>query len=601
MSDAKQFSIGGQTVALKDEVARTSKLDKADVAPSETSPATSEHVVGEILFYNGRLYKVTAAISVGDTLVENTNIEATTLGEVMQEGGGGTVIVPVPTANETSFTYNGTVQGITFNGLDTSKVIITNGTATDAGSYTATVQLKNSNMIWSDTTTTPKTFNWSIGQATPTLSASPSSMTFDKTSSSAVGLTITTDSDATPALSGYDTDIVTVSGSGTAYTVTPTQKTGSTSITISLAATTNYTAASTTVSITAKFVTIYGVEWDGTSTTKLSRTDASESFVDPSPAVNNGTGSSPFDNCAPWKDIKRQTSANSGEVVYIPKFWVKITKTGSKLKIQIADGEVEGFVPAPAFQDAGDGRGELDYILVGRYHCASDFKSKTGVKPHANITRAAFRTGIHNLGTDVYQWDYAVRLTLFYLYLVEFADWNSQATIGYGCGNNSGTQNMGATDAMQYHTGTAAANRTTYGVGVQYRYIEGLWDNVYDFVDGIYFSGADVYIVKNPENFSDTSNGTKIGTRPTTGNYISAFFVGTGEYAAFIYPSEVAGSESTYVCDFCGYSASGVVLFAGGYYSQGQDNGLFFLSGNSTASSAVANIGSRLLEKPSAA
>jgi hypothetical protein len=53
MSDAKQFSIGGQTVALKDEVARTSKLDKADVAPSETSPATSEHVVGEILFYDG--------------------------------------------------------------------------------------------------------------------------------------------------------------------------------------------------------------------------------------------------------------------------------------------------------------------------------------------------------------------------------------------------------------------------------------------------------------------------------------------------------------------------------------------------------------------
>jgi hypothetical protein len=280
---------------------------------------------------------------------------------------------------------------------------------------------------------------------------------------------------------------------------------------------------------------------------------------------------------------------------------VKITKTGSKLKIQIADGETDGFVPAPAFQDAGDGRGELDYILVGRYHCASDFKSKTGVKPHANITRAAFRTGIHNLGTDVYQWDYAVRLTLFYLYLVEFADWNSQATIGYGCGNNSSTQNMGATDAMQYHTGTAAANRTTYGVGVQYRYIEGLWDNVDDFVDGIYFSGADVYIVKNPENFSDTSNGTKIGTRPTTGNYISAFFVGTGEYAAFIYPSEVAGSESTYVCDYCYYDASGVVLYAGGGYYQSQPRGLFYLSGNDTASDANAGIGSRLLEKPSAA
>jgi hypothetical protein len=204
----------------------------------------------------------------------------------------------------------------------------------------------------------------------------------------------------------------------------------------------------------------------------------------------------------------------------------------------------------------------------------------------------------------VYQWDYAVRLTLYYLYLVEFADWNSQATIGYGCGNDSlssSPENMGATDAMQYHTGTAARNRTTYGVGVQYRYIEGLWDNVCDWVDGIYFSGADVYIVKNPENFSDTSNGTKIGTRPTTGNYISAFFVGTGEYAAFIYPSATNGSSDTYVCDYCNYNASGVVLRAGGYYNQSQYYGLFYLYGNNTASDAFASIGSRLLEKPSAA
>lgn len=42
-----------------------------------------------------------------------------------------------------------------------------------------------------------------------------------------------------------------------------------------------------------------------------------------------------------------------------------------------------------------------------------------------------------------------------------------------------------ATNAGTYHTGTTAANRTTYGY-TQYRYIEGLWDNVYDWMDGCY-------------------------------------------------------------------------------------------------------------------
>ena len=46
---------------------------------------------------------------------------------------------------------------------------------------------------------------------------------------------------------------------------------------------------------------IYGVEWDWTSSrpTKGVRTDDAALFADPSPAVNNGTGSSPFDSLYP--------------------------------------------------------------------------------------------------------------------------------------------------------------------------------------------------------------------------------------------------------------------------------------------------------------
>jgi len=59
--------------------------------------------------------------------------------------------------------------------------------------------------------------------------------------------------------------------------------------------------------------------------------------------------------------------------------------------------------------------------------------------------------------------------------------------------------------------------------------------------------------------------------------------------------STVAGSESTYVCDYCGYDASGVVLHVGGNYNQNQNHGAFYLNGNNAASNANANIGCRHL------
>ena len=65
---------------------------------------------------------------------------------------------------------------------------------------------------------------------------------------------------------------------------------------------------------------IYGAEWDGTSTTVWMRTDEAAGFTDPVPAVNNGTGSSPFDNLLPWSGMTRITDSVAGELVAIPKF-----------------------------------------------------------------------------------------------------------------------------------------------------------------------------------------------------------------------------------------------------------------------------------------
>ena len=247
---------------------------------------------------------------------------------------------------------------------------------------------------------------------------------------------------------------------------------------------------------------IYGVSWDKTSTTVLSRTNDAELFEDPVPYVAGASSyGSPFDNLPPWSGMKIIEDENAGTLVAIPKYWFKWTDTDGMLRLEIANYAAEGFSISPAHRDRGDGKGYRDVVYIGRYHCSiNDYKSTTGVKPKASMTRANFRTNIHNLGDTIYQNDFAMFWTIRMLYLVEYADWNCQKVIGYGCGDGSstGVTAMGYTDEMPYHTGTTKSSKTAYGFGTQYRYIEGLWDNVLDWCDGIYFSGANVYGIMNP-------------------------------------------------------------------------------------------------------
>lgn len=51
-----------------------------DIATVESSPTASSHAVGEFLLYEGRLYKVTSAISVGGSLILGTNVSAAKIG-----------------------------------------------------------------------------------------------------------------------------------------------------------------------------------------------------------------------------------------------------------------------------------------------------------------------------------------------------------------------------------------------------------------------------------------------------------------------------------------------------------------------------------------
>ncbi len=502
--------------------------------------------------------------------------------------------VAVPTASGAPV-YNGQEQSAGFSGYDAA--IMTAGGATrgtNAGTYTAVFALKDPDRYqWSDGTTADKSVDWAIRKATPVLLASPASLTLNPSNLTAAS-TITTDGDGDLSVSSSDAAVVAAVLDGVVVTASSVnQASGTAMLIVTLEEGANYEGGSVTIDVTAQFISIYGVAWDGSSTTKLTRTDDAGLFADPVPAVGTGTGSSPFDSCLPWSGMTKVTDGNN-VLVKIPKYWVKVSH--APFRVQIATAPVDGYQLSPAHRDRGDGQGERDVVYIGRYECDGSYMSRSGQAPKVSTNLATFRSGIHALGAEYWQADFALQLTWWFLYIVEFADWNGQTAIGQGVVSASAKINTGATDSMTYHTGRAAG--TDGQTAIQYRGIENPWGNVREWRDGIIFSDANICTYNNPANFSDSYNGAgavvRSNKRATTGGWIKAWGCDSSD-PSFIYPSEVGGSETTFVPDYCFYGAGLRALIVGGNWSNGIYAGPFYLSGNYAPSGTGGNLGSRLL------
>ena len=492
--------------------------------------------------YEAVLEVFTATINV--TAVSGASVKAVCNGSEYTATAGGNGVAAVVVKKSGQYTVSGTKDGAASN---SASVQVTNS----GGTYSATIKF----------------------------------ITLVLTSPSGSSITVAKGSEQlTGTSTGSDTFYLSSTGTWT-VTIAKDGETASDTV--------NATAYQT-YSLDLAYVHIYGASWDGTSTTKWTRTDEAAGFTDPVPAVSNGSGSSPFDDLQPWAGMVK-SERTGGTMVAIPKFWYKLTQNGNGMTIQIADKEVDGYSVSPAHMDRGDGKGERDVVYIGRYHChTSNWKSQTGGQPKTDITRSSARSSIHALGSNIWQMDFAIRFTIWLLYIVEFADWNSQAKIGYGCSPSGSKFNMGATDGMAYHTGTTVASRTSYGC-CQYRNIEGLWDNVYDWLDGCYYNHSGLNIILNPNSFSDSSGGVSVGT-PSSG-YPSKFSVKTtGGFPLFI-PTAASGSDSTYSCDYWYFSSSNPCLYVGGNYYQDTYRGLFCVSYDS-ASNSDSGIGCRLHELP---
>lgn len=65
--------------------AAAGSVKAGSIATVESSPVTANHAIGEYILYGGTVYRVTAAIATGETIVPGTNVIAESVGDALTE------------------------------------------------------------------------------------------------------------------------------------------------------------------------------------------------------------------------------------------------------------------------------------------------------------------------------------------------------------------------------------------------------------------------------------------------------------------------------------------------------------------------------------
>ena len=355
---------------------------------------------------------------------------------------------------------------------------------------------------------------------------------------------------------------------------------------------------------------VFGVSWDTSiPSTKLVRltpqTDPNGVVTvtvesEPQPAVGTGGGSSPFDSFMPWNGMEQYNiidgvvSHQKGDadfsqtlydtVVFIPQFYYRVDKIDDLEYFYIGNGPFAG-----ASMHPGSGK------YIGRYDTSQLNKSVSGAAPTVTTTRAQFRTEARKKGANWRIYDYMTWGAVWLLYLVEYANWDSQAEIGLGICGGQTLQNSGETDDMVYHTGRSGG---TYSA-IQYRWIENCWGNIRQAIDGFNAYSRNCYVCMNPSDYADatSTNYTFIGNLPAgnfTNTYISQIGFNQNFQFAFFPTSASGGSSSTYITDTEDIGSEWHALWVGGdrSASPAQGSGMFLFD---TYYDTGGGSGSRLL------
>ena len=547
------------------------------------------------------------------------------------------IIIPVVPTQSGSLTYKPyTLQTVAWKNYDPDQLTIGGSVkGTNAGTYTATFTPKPGYQWWDGTTET-KNATWTIGRAPLVVSFSPRSgpgspLVLGANNKTAV-VSVQTNAESTTffiesqqSKEYISTNVDVDSGTITISALKSTNglAANSTVFYVHISAGSNYTSSTPGYYVRVESLTsVFGVSWDSsnpsTALTRLTKANDPNKLVtvdittEPVPAVGTGSGSSPFDSYMPWMGMEEYTlnnetgrvSAKKGDpgftrtninlpvMVKIPEFYYKIERVGSIFRYYVADGPVDGLSLHPGSGDNYLARYEAGEASSGTM--GPILASYSGTTPSVGKTRSEFRDRARNMATGFQLRDIAAWCAYDLLYLVEYADWDSQEKINRGIVNDTAAAHKtGETDSMVYHTGRAAG--TDGKTAVQYRGIENPWGNVSEFIDGINVYGQSVYICTDPEIYTDDTdtNYPYSNIKLPTSGWIKGLGFSSVFPWAFI-PNANGGSSISYIPDYTYSGPEWKVLNAGGHITSKQEAGLFFFHAGVTSSGTSNKVGARL-------
>lgn len=410
----------------------------------------------------------------------------------------------------------------------------------------------------------------------------------------------------------------------------------------------------------------YGVEFDVTISTPTCTRIGSANLHKTLPIQNRMRGCLLDDdgNVVEYLDPNDWTTnvrdGSRGQVmVEIPLHYRKFETDGNKRRVLLSEYPLPGYDVVPlsyvSAYEASVQRStnklcsvvntDADYRGGGN-QSAYDSQSNTLLgRPATSISRTNFRNFARKRKADSTEWNcmtYDMQKTLYWLFVVEYATLNSQASynsqltaegyrqggLGTGVtilewgkwssfnGNNpfipcGHTDNLGNRTGVVDYTMPTEYNATSVKVSVpRYRGIENPFGHILQWTDGVNIqisaneaNGGDglskVFVCHDPAKFSDTSyNGySHVGNEARNDGYIKEVIFGVG---GEIVPKICAGGGSTtYFCDYhytviptSGSSLRGLLF--GGAANYGAPAGFAYANSGYAPSSAHASIGSRL-------
>lgn len=345
---------------------------------------------------------------------------------------------------------------------------------------------------------------------------------------------------------------------------------------------------STTQSISVLDHFCVGVMWDysdeSTLLTRLEPESDPNGYVNvsisakPIPAIGGTFGSSPFDSISPWSGMEEYNIVN-GEVLYkkgdpefsrsndtvvsIPEFYYDCidNETEKKRYWYISDKETQGMQKHP---------GSNKYI--SKYKVDSGIISKSGVKFYTSQSISSATAKCTNKGVGFHLCTIQVWSAVQLLYLIEFANWDSQTAIGGGIFVQY--VSTGLTDFMDYHTGRAS---DTEWPQVVYRGIEGFFGNALQLLSNVKVSSR-IYSIsmdeKTYEEIGEFSGPSVSGNTPLVS--VTELVFNENYKFVFLPKTTISNGNGKYIPDtIYVLEESSAGLTVGGWQNQNYNGGLF--------------------------